>query len=43
VIGDAGGLQGLVAAMRDHGFGEALVAKVAWRNWRGVLGRTWGA
>jgi membrane dipeptidase len=43
VIGDAGGLQGLVGAMRVHGFGEALVGKLAWRNWLAVLRRTWGA
>ena len=42
VIGDAGGLQDLVAAMRAHGYGEALIEKLAWRNWLGVLGRIWG-
>lgn len=43
VIGDAGGLQGILDAMRRHGFGEAVVEKVAWQNWLAVLRRTWGA
>jgi membrane dipeptidase len=43
VIGDAGGLQNLVAAMRKHGFGEEMIEKIAWGNWLTVLRRTWGA
>ncbi|HEY7247380.1 MAG TPA: dipeptidase [Xanthobacteraceae bacterium] len=42
-IGNAGGLQILVEAMRARGFGEALIEKVCFRNWLRVLGRTWGA
>jgi len=43
VIGDVTGLQGLLEAMRAHGFGAEVVEKVAWRNWLSVLRRTWGA
>ena len=42
-IGDVAGLPKLVDAMRAHGYGEALIEKVCWRNWLGVLERTWGA
>lgn len=41
-IGDARGLPRLVDAMRRHGYGEALVRKIAFENWVGVLERTWG-
>jgi len=41
-LGNAGGLQMLVEAMRKRGFGEALIEKLCFRNWLGVLGRTWG-
>ena len=37
-IGTAAGLQDLVQAMRDHGYDEGLVEKIAWRNWLRVLG-----
>jgi membrane dipeptidase len=43
VIGDVGGVQGVLDAMRRHGFGETVVEKVAWRNWMAILRRTWGA
>lgn len=42
-ISTVAGLPALVAAMRRHGYGEELVEKIAWRNWLGVLERTWGA
>jgi len=41
-IGDARGLPRLVAAMRQHGYDEVLVRKIAWGNWLGLLERTWG-
>lgn len=42
-IGSAAGLGALRQAMRDHGYGEALVAKLAHGNWLRVLEKTWGA
>lgn len=42
-IGDVSGLQPLLAALLQHGYGEALVRKIAHENWLGLLGRTWGA
>ena len=41
-LGDVAGLPRLLAALRAHGFGEALVEKLAFRNWLAVLERTWG-
>jgi membrane dipeptidase len=41
-IGDAAGLPRLVEAMRRHGYGEALLRKLAYSNWIRVLARTWG-
>ena len=41
-IGDAAGLPTLVEAMRRHGYGEALLAKLCHGNWLRVLARTWG-
>jgi membrane dipeptidase len=41
-IGDAGGLQNLVQAMRKRGFKKSLIEKLCFRNWLRVLGRTWG-
>ncbi|MEZ5797324.1 MAG: dipeptidase [Paracoccaceae bacterium] len=41
-IGDVAGLPALIAACRAHGFGEALVEKLAMGNWLRVLERTWG-
>ncbi len=32
----------LVQAMRDHGYGEALIEKLCYRNWLRVLADTWG-
>lgn len=37
------GLPKLVAAMRDHGYGEPLIEKICYRNWLRVLRKTWGA
>ncbi|PIE10249.1 MAG: peptidase [Rhodobacterales bacterium] len=39
VIGDVTGVQALCGAMRDHGFGEALVRKIASENWLAFLTR----
>jgi membrane dipeptidase len=41
-LGTAAGLQILVQAMRKRGFGAPLIEKVCFRNWLGVLARTWG-
>lgn len=41
-IGDAAGLPNLISAMRAHGYGEALISKLASENWLKVLERTWG-
>ncbi len=41
-IGDAAGLPALVGAMRQAGYGDDLVDRICWRNWRGVLARTIG-
>ncbi len=36
------GLPRLIEACRAHGFGAALVEKLAVGNWLRVLDRTWG-
>lgn len=41
-IGDAAGLPRLVEAMRRHGYGEALLRRLAHGNWLDVLARSWG-
>lgn len=41
-IGDVVGQQALLQAMRDHGYCEALIRKIAHENWFAVLERTWG-
>ena len=41
-IKDVAGLPVLVQAMRNHGYDEALMHKLAYKNWFGVLQRTWG-
>ncbi|SOC09340.1 dipeptidase [Rhodobacter maris] len=43
VLGDVAGLQGLVEAMQAHGYGEALVRKIAHENWCSLIERTLGA
>ena len=40
-IGDAAGLQKLVAALRDAGYGEADLAKICRENWLRVLRASW--
>lgn len=39
---DAAALPRLLAAMQAHGYGPALIERIAWRNWVDVLERTWG-
>ena len=41
-IEDVTGLPRLLAALRSHGYDEALLAKLAHRNWLALLERTWG-
>ena len=41
-IGDVTGLPALLAALKAHGYGKRLVAKLAWRNWVAALERTIG-
>lgn len=40
-LGNAGGLQVLVEAMRKRDYGKALIERLCYRNWLGVLERTW--
>lgn len=42
-LGDAAGLPALVAAMRGHGFGGALLDKLCHGNWLAALSRVQGA
>jgi len=42
-IGDVMGLPRLLTTLKDHGLNDALIDKLAWGNWMGVLHRTWGA
>lgn len=42
-IGGVEGLPVLIGAMREMGLGEALIEKIAHRNWLRLLERTWGA
>jgi membrane dipeptidase len=41
VIANIAGLPILVQAMADHGYGQALIAKLCHGNWLGLLERTW--
>jgi membrane dipeptidase len=41
-IADVAGLPRLQAAMRQAGYGQALIEKLCWRNWARVLEQTWG-
>jgi membrane dipeptidase len=41
-IGDVAGLPKLIEAFASHGFGPALIEKIAWRNWVNLLERTIG-
>ncbi len=40
-IGDASGLPHLLAALREHGFDDAALRKIAYDNWMRVLRLTW--
>jgi len=40
-IGDIAGLPALRAAMAAHGYDDALMEKLCYRNWLAVLERTW--
>ena len=40
VLGDAAGLQGLIGALRSHGYDTPLLEKIAHGNWLAVLERT---
>ncbi|NIZ10841.1 dipeptidase [Pseudooceanicola sp. HF7] len=40
-IGDCAGLPAMRSAMRAHGYDEALMEKLCWRNWVRVLRKTW--
>ena len=40
-LGDAAGLQALVGAMRQAGYGDRLVARLCHDNWLDLLRRTW--
>ncbi|WBU65402.1 dipeptidase [Paracoccus aerodenitrificans] len=40
-LSDASKLPALIGAMQDHGYGQELVEKIAWRNWMDILRRTW--
>ncbi|MEX6506218.1 dipeptidase [Jiella sp. M17.18] len=42
-IGDAAGLPRLFEALERHGYGQALIQKIAHENWLSVLERTWKA
>ncbi len=42
VINDVAGVPALIDAMRAHGYGETLIAKIARDNWLRVLDETWG-
>ena len=41
-IKDASGLPNLITALREGGFDEASIRKIAFDNWMRVLRRTWG-
>ena len=42
-VGSVAGLPNLLRHLAANGYGGMLVEKIAWRNWLGVLGRTWAA
>ena len=41
-IGDVAGLPRLLDALRDDGFSADEIQRIAWGNWRRVLGSVWG-
>jgi membrane dipeptidase len=42
-IGDVAGLPALLDAMATHGYGDALIRKIACDNWLALLDRSWPA
>jgi membrane dipeptidase len=42
-LGDVAGLPRLLDALRDDGFAADEVQRIAWGNWRRVLGAAWGS
>lgn len=42
-LADVAGQPRLLDALRQHGYGEALLRKIASENWLALLSRTWGA
>ncbi|GLK68472.1 dipeptidase [Hansschlegelia plantiphila] len=42
-ISDAAGLPRLMESLRAHGFDDATLERLAWKNWLGALERAWGA
>lgn len=42
-IGDVAGLPRVLGALRDDGFTADEVQRIAWGNWRRVLGAVWGS
>ena len=42
VMGDVAGLPGLIAAMRAHGYDDALITRIAHGNWLDLMDRTFG-
>jgi membrane dipeptidase len=40
-IGDVTGLPKLITALREHGYDDAMLRKLAYQNWVHVLGKTW--
>ncbi|HZH28999.1 MAG TPA: dipeptidase [Azospirillaceae bacterium] len=42
-IKDVAGLPRLIEALRRHGYDDATLEKLCWRNWVSVLERTWKA
>ena len=42
-LGDVTGLPRLLDALRADGFTEGEVERIAWGNWRRVLGASWSA
>lgn len=42
-LADVAGMPRLMEALRRCGYDDALLEKIAWRNWLGVLGRVWEA
>ena len=42
-IGDVAGLPRLLGALRDDGFTADEAQRIAWDNWRRVLGSVWGS